>query len=56
MVPNMKISAFDEVKVVARISRSGTAQQGSGDYFGQTGLIRTSDEQEVKLTISQQVP
>ena len=56
MVPNMKISAFDEVKVVARISRSGTAQQGSGDFFGQTGLIRTSDEQEVKLTISEQVP
>lgn len=56
MVPNMKISAFNEVRVVARISRSGTAQQGSGDYFGQTGLIRTSDEQEVKLTISQQVP
>ena len=56
MVPNMKISAFNEVKVVARISRSGTAQQGSGDYFGQTGLIRTSDEQEVKLTISEQVP
>lgn len=56
MVPNMKISAFDEVKVVARISRSGTAQQGSGDFFGQTGLIPTSDKQEVKLTISEQVP
>lgn len=56
MVPNMKISAFDEIMVGARISRSGTAQQSSGDFFGQTGVIHTSDKQALELTISQQVP
>ena len=40
MVPNMKISAFQEVVVVARIAISGNAQESSGDYIGQSEVIR----------------
>ncbi len=55
MVPNMKISAFDEVVVVARIALSGTAQESSGDYLGQSEVIRPGTVRAVNVRISQRV-
>ncbi len=55
MVPNMKLSAFDEVAVVARISKSGSAEAGQGDFFGQTEAFRPQDESLVSVTISEPV-
>ena len=56
MVPNMKLSSFDEVTVVARVSKSGTAQAGSGDLFGQSEAFRPADESAVGVVISQVIP
>ena len=56
MVPNLKISAFDEVVIVARISRSGQPIASSGDYFGESGAIRPGSDQEVNVLISKIVP
>lgn len=55
MVPNMTISAFDKISIVARISRSGTAQAASGDFFGETEVIEPKITSEVAITISEQV-
>ena len=55
MVPNMTISAFDKISIVARISRSGTAQAASGDFFGETGAIEPKITNEVAVTISEQI-
>ena len=55
MVPNMTISAFDKISIVARISRSGTAQATSGDFFGETGVIEPKITSEVAVTISEQM-
>ena len=55
MVPNMTISAFDKISIVARISRSGTAQAASGDFFGETGVIEPKITSEVAVTISEQM-
>ena len=37
MMENLKLSAFEEVSVVARISRTGNPIAASGDYFGEVG-------------------
>ena len=55
MVPNMTISAFDKISIVARISRSGAAQAASGDFFGETGAIEPKITSEVAVTISEQI-
>ena len=55
MVPNMTISAFDKISIVARISRSGTAQAASGDFFGETEVIEPKITSDVAITISEQV-
>ena len=39
MSPAMKLSAFDQVVVVARISRSGTPTAQKGDLEGMTAVI-----------------
>ncbi len=57
MLPNLTISAFDQVFIVARVSFSGTPQAQSGDYFGQSAPIRPGiDQGVVEITISQRVP
>ncbi len=55
MVPNMTISAFDKISIVARISRSGAPQAASGDFFGETGAIEPKITSEVAVTISEQI-
>ncbi len=55
MIPNMTISAFDKISIVARISRSGTAQAASGDFFGETGVIEPKITSEIAVKISEQM-
>ena len=57
MLPNLNISSFEKVLVIARVSRSGTAQSQSGDYFGQSEPVRPGvDHAVVEILISEQVP
>ena len=56
MIPDMKLSNFDEVIVVARVSRSGQALEQSGDVFGQTDTVRPKHDKNVSITIAEIVP
>lgn len=40
MTPEMRLSAFDEVVVVARVSRSGDARPASGDIEGSSAAVK----------------
>ena len=56
MMPNMRLSAFEEVVVMARISRSGDAMTRSGDLLGSTTPLRVRDTAAVTVRIEEQVP
>ena len=56
MMENLKLSSFDEVVIVARISKSGAPVATSGDFFGEVGPIRPKDRPEVSVNISERVP
>lgn len=56
MMPNMRLSAFDEVVVMARISRSGDAMARSGDLLGSTAPLRVRESPQVTVHIDGQVP
>ncbi len=57
MLPELNISSFEQVQIVARISKSGTAQPQSGDYVGQSEPVRpTAIQDGVAVTISSRVP
>ena len=56
MIPDMKLSNFDEVIVVARVSRSGQPLEQSGDVFGQTDTVRLKYDRNVSITIAEIVP
>lgn len=55
MSPEMKLSKFREVIVVARVSKSGGAAPQSGDLQGMTGVI-TVGATGIKLVIDSVVP
>ena len=55
MAPQMKLSAFDQVVVVARISRSGTAMPQSGDAEGSSRPLRPGSK-NVNVQIGNIVP
>jgi cytochrome c-type biogenesis protein CcmH len=40
MQPQLKLSGFDQVVVVARVSKSGTPMSQSGDLQGLTGAVK----------------
>jgi cytochrome c-type biogenesis protein CcmH len=56
MMPNMKLSVFDEVVVMARISRSGDAMTRSGDLLGSSAPLRVRESPQVRVRIEEQVP
>ena len=56
MVPNMEISNFDEISVIARISKSGAPAQSSGDFYGEFGPIQPRYSPAVSVVISEKVP
>jgi len=55
MMPAMKLSNFDTVDVVARVSKSGNAMPSSGDMQGEVKAISV-DSQDVAVMIDQVLP
>lgn len=52
MMPQLKMSNYPQVKLMARISREGNATKGQ--WLGQSEALKTADgEQSVRLTIDQ---
>lgn len=57
MAPGMTMSRFEQLEVVARVSRSGNAVSQSGDWQATQGPVTLTEEgAEVDLTISEQLP
>ena len=56
MMPNMKLSSFEKVEVIARISKSGMATSQSGDLQSLTVSATAGQKEQVKLTINSTVP
>ena len=56
MMPNLRLSAFEEVLVMARISRSGDAMTRSGDLLGSSGPVPVRNSPQVEVQIGEQVP
>ena len=54
MMPQMKLSNFEQVLVGARISKAGTAIAQSGDLFGEVSPVRAG--QRVVVTIDRRKP
>ena len=55
MSPEMKMSNFDQVVIVARISKSGNAMPQSGDMQGLTKPLALGSS-GIKITIDQPIP
>lgn len=55
MAPGMKLSAFADIVIEARISKSGNAQAQAGDLSGQTEVLKPGAD-NVKVTISRVLP
>ena len=51
MSPAMKLSSADQVVVIARVSRSGSAMTQPGDLIGQSGPVDPANAGKVKITI-----
>jgi len=55
MMPSMKLSNFEQVKLLARISKSGGAMQQPGDLIGVIEQTALSDKGPQKIVINSQV-
>ena len=55
MTPELKLSHFERVEVLVRVSRRGDAMPRSGDLFAQSGAM-APHSQGLQLVIDQQVP
>lgn len=51
MMPELRMSSFDEVQLFARVSREGNAMQGQ--WLGSTEALKPAEENVVRLTIDQ---
>lgn len=56
MTPQAALSQFDEVMLVARVSKTGGVQAASGDLVGEIGPVNTRLTEPVRLVINQIVP
>ena len=56
MVPSRSLASVEQVRVTARIARSGTVTRTSGDLEGTFGPVDVADTAPVKIVISQIVP
>ena len=52
MMPNMKLSNFANVKLLARISKSGNAMSQPGDLIGVIDQVTVADKGEHKIVIN----
>ncbi len=55
MTPTMKLSQYQQVKLTARISKSGNALRQAGDLIGQVENIRVNDDKIVNILIDRQI-
>jgi len=55
MMPAMKLSNFDRVKISARISMSGQAESRPGDWIGIVESVAPAETEGVTITIDQKV-
>jgi cytochrome c-type biogenesis protein CcmH len=55
MMPTMKLSNFEQVKLLARISKSGNAMKQPGDFIGVIEQVALSDKSVHKIIINSQV-
>nr|WP_249028070.1 c-type cytochrome biogenesis protein CcmI [Methylovulum psychrotolerans] len=55
MLPTMKLSAFPSVKLLARVSKSGTATTEPGDLLGVIEPVATGSSQSQAIVIDTQV-
>ena len=55
MQPNMHLADFKQLRIVARISKSGTAMTQPGDFIGTAELSVPPSEQAVSIVINQEV-
>ena len=55
MMPNMKLSNFENVKLLARISKSGNAISQAGDLIGVIDEVALADKGDHKIVINGQV-
>lgn len=55
-MPAAKLSAQKTVQVVARLSRSGNAQAGSGDIEAEAQTVTLGDDAPITLVLSRPVP
>lgn len=56
MIPSNALSSYKQVKLTARISKSGNAIPESGDLIGTVNSVETNLNEPVDITISQKVP
>ena len=56
MMPNMKISSFDKVNVVARVSKSGSAMPQPGDLESEANVASAGQKEKINLTINKSIP
>ena len=56
MIPSMKISGFINVKVSARVSKSGQPQAQPGDVQSETYIVESSRKEVIELRINKAVP
>lgn len=55
MMPKMKLSNFKEVKLMARISKSGNAMPQAGDLIGSVEAVTLADKKLNKIVINNKV-
>jgi cytochrome c-type biogenesis protein CcmH len=51
MMPTRKLSSFEQVRIAARISKSGSAMPGAGDLQGKIEPVETATTQSVSVVI-----
>ncbi|MTW20066.1 c-type cytochrome biogenesis protein CcmI [Allochromatium palmeri] len=56
MSPALRLSAFEEIKVGARVSLSGQATPQPGDLFGESRPIQRAAQTEIRIQIDQVRP
>ena len=55
MSPMMKLSSFEQVKLIARISKTGSAMPQKTDLIGEISSISTSENKLVEIEISREI-
>ena len=55
MQPNLHLADFQQLKIIARISKTGNASTQSGDFIGAAELSLPGGDQPVSLLINEEI-